>query len=221
MLLAKPRDALKFSPALGIWFLAELVEFQPNDYDNNKLFYVAWAFLSCAAAWALWEALSRLRSNKVRALAGGGALAVCALSAGLTMGREAVASYQLFSEEAVDLARFAQEELDPKAVVVTDARHNNELAALAGQNLLCGSPIYLHYHGLDYTRNQAAAQAILEDPAGSLDLLAEYGVDYVLAGPYERGSFLVEEGALEELFPKVYDDGTQALYQVNGKEDGT
>ena len=56
------------------------------------------------------------------------------------MGREAVASYQLFSEEAVDLARFAQEELDPKAVVVTDARHNNELAALAGQNLLCGSP---------------------------------------------------------------------------------
>ena len=221
MLLAKPRDALKFSPALGIWFLAELVEFQPNDYDNNKLFYVAWAFLSCAAAWALWEALSRLRSNKVRALAGGGALAVCALSAGLTMGREAVASYQLFSEEAVDLARFAQEELDPKAVVVTDARHNNELAALAGQNLLCGSPIYLHYHGLDYTRNQAAAQAILEDPAGSLDLLAEYGVDYVLAGPYERGSFLVEEGALEELFPKVYDDGTQALYQVNEKEDGT
>ena len=76
MLLAKPRDALTFSPALGIWFLAELVEFQPNDYDNNKLFYVAWAFLSCAAAWALWEALSRLRSNKVRALAGGGALAV-------------------------------------------------------------------------------------------------------------------------------------------------
>ena len=48
MLLAKPRDALKFSPALGIWFLAELVEFQPNDYDNNKLFYVAWAFLSLA-----------------------------------------------------------------------------------------------------------------------------------------------------------------------------
>ena len=75
MLLAKPRDALKFSPALGIWFLAELVEFQPNDYDNNKLFSVAWAFLSCAAAWALWEALSRLRSNKVRALAGGGAVA--------------------------------------------------------------------------------------------------------------------------------------------------
>ena len=156
-----------------------------------------------------------------RALAGGGALAVCALSAGLTMGREAVASYQLFSEEAVDLARFAQEELDPKAVVVTDARHNNELAALAGQNLLCGSPIYLHYHGLDYTRNQAADQAILEAPAGSLVLLAEYGVDYVLAGPFERGSFLVEEGALEELFPKVYDEGTQALYQVNGKEDGT
>ena len=61
----------------------------------------------------------------------------------------------------------------------------------------------------------------MEDPAGSLDLLAEYGVDYVLVGPYERGSFLVEEGALEELFPKVYDDGTQALYQVNGKEDGT
>ena len=46
-------------------------------------------------------------------------------------------------------------------------------------------------------------------------------MDYVLAGPYERGSFLWRKGSWRKLFPKVYDDGTQALYQVNGKEDGT
>ena len=54
-------------PGLLLWLLAELVVFQPNEYDNNKLLYPAFAFLCCvwppsvpggcssgrgAAAWA-------------------------------------------------------------------------------------------------------------------------------------------------------------------------
>ena len=50
LLAAKPGEFGKYAPALPIWFLGEFVEFQPNDYDNNKLFYVAFAFLCCAGA---------------------------------------------------------------------------------------------------------------------------------------------------------------------------
>ena len=47
VLLARGKDFARYAPALALWLLAELVEFQPNDYDNNKLLYPAFAF--CAA----------------------------------------------------------------------------------------------------------------------------------------------------------------------------
>lgn len=54
LFLSRGGAFLRLAPALAIWLLAELVVFQPNVYDNNKLLYPAYAFLCCAAArWRL------------------------------------------------------------------------------------------------------------------------------------------------------------------------
>ena len=34
--------ARRFAMALPIILAAEFIRFQPNEYDNNKLFYLAW-----------------------------------------------------------------------------------------------------------------------------------------------------------------------------------
>lgn len=52
--------------------------------------------------------------------------------------------------------------LPPQAVFLTDTRHNNEVASLAGRNVVCGSPSYLFYHGLPYDKSQRAVQIIYE-----------------------------------------------------------
>ena len=60
-------------------------------------------------------------------------------------------------------------------------------AALAGRDILCGSPSYLYYHGLDYTRQQEAARQVYEAPGASRSLFDAWGVDYVLVSGFGRG----------------------------------
>ena len=42
---AKKKEVQTASPMLLIFFIAELVVFQPNEYDNNKLLFVAFVFM--------------------------------------------------------------------------------------------------------------------------------------------------------------------------------
>ena len=43
-LVLPKRDKKIYLGAVAIWLIAELIEFQPNDYDNNKLLFVWFAF---------------------------------------------------------------------------------------------------------------------------------------------------------------------------------
>lgn len=135
------------------------------------------------------------------------------------MGREAVARYQLFGTGAVELAQWVEANTDPGSVILTDTRHNNEIAALAGRNVVCGSPSYLYYHGLPYDRAQRDVGQMYAAPQESQALLAQYQVRYILVSDFERGSYPVNQAALDALYPRVYDDGSRVLYQVTEQED--
>ncbi len=43
-LILPKRDKKIYAGALVLWLIAELIEFQPNDYDNNKLLFIWYAF---------------------------------------------------------------------------------------------------------------------------------------------------------------------------------
>lgn len=219
LLLAKSREFAQYAPALAIWLLAELVEFQPNDYDNNKLFYPAFAFLCCAAAQCAWRGWKLLRDKRARAGATAGLVAVTSFSAVLTMGRETVASYELFGQGALSLAQWIEENTEPDAVILTDTRHNNEIASLTGRDVVCGSPSYLFYHGLSYWGNEQAARTIYESPENGGVLLEKFDVAYILVSDFERTSYQVDQESLDSLYSRVYDDGSRVLYQVTEQEE--
>ncbi len=253
LLAANKETFWRYCPALAIWFVAEFVEFQPNDYDNNKLLYVGFLFLCCAAADGLCallrlagllpkeeppaqapapacpagrkrgktrpkkEALPKPRPNPKRRLAQclcAALVGVMSLPALLTMAREWVATYELFGEGALALCQYIEAELPPDAVVLTDQRHNNEVVSLTGRNIVCGSSSYLFYHGLNYAPSAQAAREMYQDPQGSQALFEEYGVDYILVSDFERNSFTVDQAGLDQLFPRVYDDGLRVLYST-------
>ncbi len=44
-LVLPKRDRRIFAGAIAIWIIAELIEFQPNNYDNNKLLFIWFAFV--------------------------------------------------------------------------------------------------------------------------------------------------------------------------------
>ena len=220
LLGAKSREFAQYAPALAIWLLAELVEFQPNDYDNNKLLYPAYALLCCAGAQFTWRLLAFLRSRRGRAGAVAGVMAVTSVSAVLTMGRETVASYELFGSGALTLSRWVEENTQPEDLFLTDTRHNNEVASLTGRNVVCGSPSYLYYHGLSYVGNQHAVQLIYQQPMASQKLVKSLGVDYILVSDFERNAYQVDQAALDQLYARVYDDGSRIVYQVKEDDHG-
>ena len=60
-LAAKKEHKLFFASVLPIWLICEFVVFQPNNYDNNKLLFVWFAFTCGLTADLIIRAWARLR----------------------------------------------------------------------------------------------------------------------------------------------------------------
>lgn len=213
------QNRLLAAGAFTIYLVAEFILFQPNEYDNNKLFYV-W-FLLClpmAADYALqgYQALRALPGRRVIAAV---FLLTCFLSAALTVAREWVSDYEAYGPEAIATAEFVKAETPEHSVFLTGSQHLNPVSSLAGRTILCSSDLYLYYHGFDTRQRRGEVAAFYADPAANLALLQKYGVQYIYVSPYERGdpSLQVNEGALEALFPLVYESpgGSERIFWVS------
>lgn len=214
ILFAKKKDFVKIFPAFFIWGIAELIKFQPNEYDNNKLLYPAFLILAILGAGFTVDIIRAVKLKPLRVSITALLLVVSMSSALLTMARESVSSYLLYNEGAVNAVGFI-ETLEPDATFLSSSRHNNEIAALSGRNILCGSPSYLYFHGLSYRENENAVKVLLESPESTLDLYQSYGIDYVYLGPDEINSYNVDSKAIANLFECVYNKDGIEIYKVN------
>lgn len=202
------------SGALAIFVVAELVLFQRNEYDNNKLFYVFYMFAVVIAAdyaWVIWKRLEGLRG---RVLLAALFISCSLLSGGLSIARECVSTYQLFGADAVRAAKFIQEHTPAHSTFMTGQSHVNAVSALTGRNIVCGPSNYLFFHGLSYTTETLDCQRFYVDPMNNLDVLEKYDVDYIYVGAYERSDFAPDMDALNENFEKIYNDGAVCIYLV-------
>ena len=201
-----------YGGGLVILLLSEFVVFQPNDYDNNKLLFV-WHLLGCILVAGLLCRLAKKLPKRAAGAALAGVLVFLAtFGSVLTVGRELVSEYQQFSADAIAAGEWAKDETDPHALFLTGTQHINAVASLAGRTVLCGSPSYLYYHGLNYGEQQAAAKAMYETPSAAL--LEEWGVDYVVFSGFERSEFTADESWYQSNCTEVFRQGEYVIYQV-------
>jgi len=201
--------------ALTVFVLAETIIFQPNPYDNNKLFYVAFILMLPAASKYVVSLYDRLRGIKWRGVLMAAFLVVSTLSASVTLAREAISDYSLFSADEVSAAQFIEERAPSDAVVLTGGQHNNPIAALTGRKLVCGTGTYLYYHGVNYQRQQEAARAMYENPDDSAVLFDVYHVDYAYISSYERADYAIDETFFRENFPVAFKNSEVTVYAVS------
>ena len=209
-----PKQRRLFSGMILIVLAAELIRFQPNEYDNNKLFYLAW-MIGCmiVSNWAarVWRMLKGLRS---RNLIAAGSAVVLFLSAGLSIARECVSSYQAFNADAVEAGQFVREHTEKDALFMTGTQHLNPVDSIAGRSIVCGPDLWLYWHGFDTTERKMDLMNFYEEPEAYREILEKYGVDYIYVSSYERNSYLVDEEALGRMFPVVFENGEATIYQV-------
>ncbi|MCL1854187.1 MAG: hypothetical protein FWF86_00515 [Clostridia bacterium] len=213
---SRPPTLLPAAGGFLIYGVAEFVLFQPNEYDNNKLFYV-W-FMLClpmAAEYAL-SLYEKLRGLGGRRIIAGAFLFVCFVSAGLTVAREWVSDYRAYAGEDIEAAEFIKAETPEHSVFVTGNQHLNPVSSLAGRTILCSSDLYLYFHGFNTRARRAEIAAFYENPAANLAFLKEYGVQYIYVSAHERDDiqYDLDEAALEALFPLIYDSGGRRIFSV-------
>ena len=202
--------------ALCVYVTAELIQFQPNEYDNNKLFYVAYMAMMPALGLFLVTLWQRLRGVKGRALLSCVFMLVSTLSGALSIAREVVSDYELFDSQSVHAAAYFENNTPAHAVVLTGNEHNNPIAALAGRNIVCGTSSYLYFHGVSYFIQERDERLMLEAPGDNLALLDRYGVEYVYISAYERNDFEVDEAWFADHCDTVFAEEDICVYRKRG-----
>ena len=209
------------APALLIFVLCELVAFQPNVYDNNKLLYVSYALLCCCAVSGVLEIRNKIPSRTLRITLISFLILLCTNASVLTLAREVISgsdgySYRLFSCDDVAAAEYIKENTDSDALFLTASNHNNTVAVLTGRNIVCGSPSYLYYHGLDYGEMLERTQQMLTDSDAFERYAVELGIDYVYIGYAERAI----DGNCAEYFrsnyPAVFSSDSVTIFKISG-----
>lgn len=212
LIYSKKKDFMTAAPLFLIYFVGELVVFQPNVYDNNKLLFVGFVFACCIAASYMVDLYHKWHISKITASL---VLVVATVSAVLTMGREYVSEYEIYSASQVELCKYIEENIAPDAVILTDTRHNNAVSSLTGRNIVCGAGTFLYYHGLDYQGREQEVSQMYLSPGTTQEFLKKYNVSYILVGPEERSSYTgLDEGTLQQMYSCVYQEGEVSLYQV-------
>lgn len=201
--------------ALLIYVVAEFIQFQPNEYDNNKLFYVAFMVILPTVGMYLAELWDKLSGVRGRAWLAVLFLFVSTVSGTLSIAREVVSDYQLLGAAEVEAAEFIKENTEDKAMILTGQQHNNAVAALTGRYILCGTGSYLYFHGIDYSQQQADMRTLYESPANHQGLFRYYGIDYVYISGHERSDFAVDELYFAENGELVFDNFEVRIYAVS------
>ncbi|MBE5781893.1 MAG: hypothetical protein E7329_01095 [Clostridiales bacterium] len=193
------------SGAFVIYLAAELIQFQPNVYDNNKLLYVWYMICAVIAADYGLELLGKLKGMRAKPVLAALCAFACFFTGALAIARECKSGYQMFSRQEVEAAEFVEEHTEKDATFVTWTQHINFVSSLAGRKIICGPDTWLYYHGFSTWERQVAIRDFYADPMGNLDLLEEYGADYILVSGNERYNLTIDTHAFENYFEKVYE----------------
>lgn len=203
-----------YAGGLLILLISEFIVFQPNNYDNNKLIFI-WYFLSCGLVSAyLFDMFYALKASKIKGLVILAAITVAVMNTGgvLTLGREAVSNYQVFSKAHLEAADYIKNNTEPEALFLTHNNHNNTVSALTGRTIFCGAGTFLHFHGIDYRGLEAVLPDLFENP--TVDKLKARGIDYVFISDYEYGNYNCNVDFFENNLERCFVNEAVAVYKV-------
>lgn len=192
--------------AFVIFLAAEFIQFQPNEYDNNKLFYIWYMLCAVLAADYGLSLLDRLKGLRARPVIAVLCAILCFSTGLLAVAREMRSDYEMFPRREVEAAVFIEDNIPQDAVFITSAQHINFVSSLAGRRIVCGPDLWLTFHGYNNSERHQDVSAFYASPLDHMDVLEKYGVDYILVSDREQGEMAVNTRVFEYLFPKVYEN---------------
>jgi hypothetical protein len=211
-----PRLIRFYAPFIFCLIVPNLMKLAPWIWDNIKVLYLGYIASTPLVALLLakwWGLRSRWRWLAPVAFAG------MTLAGGLDVLRaiSAATEHREFTPEGIAIAQAISARTAPQARVLHAPTYNTPVF-LTGRRSLLGYPGWLWSRGLDYGQRYNDVQRIYSGEAGAGELLRQYQVDYMLAGPEELATFGVNERFLSQ-YKKVAESGPYRLYQIHIEQE--
>ena len=201
-----------------LFAISELFVFQPNLYDNNKLFFISYMiFLICCCK--LYIHIFQIVKNKIiKYFIVVLVIVLSTLSGVLTIGREMYSGgmYHTFSSDMIKMSEYIKNNTDAHDIFLTSTSHINPISSLSGRNIYVGSSIYLYFHGYgdEYTeRSNEVREAYQGSYEELIDFCKNNNIKYIYVGDYELNDYEIQNETLEKL-EKVISFGKENLYKV-------
>jgi uncharacterized membrane protein YhaH (DUF805 family) len=204
------RLLLSYLPFTLCFIIPNMMTLAPWVWDNIKVLFYWWlasAPLVALLLARLWQAGAARRALSI-------ALLVCLTLAGSLDVASIVTSsegLQVFDHDGVEFAELIKQQTPPRSLVIHAPVHNTPVF-LTGRRSLMGYPGHIWTHGLEFAKRDAEIRRIYAGAPDADSLLKEYGVDYAVVGPLERG--LSVNQAFFARFQLVGQVGEYRLYKI-------
>lgn len=209
-------------PAWLLFLVANVAILQPGAWDNSK-WLVWWAIPTSMLAGLAVMKLAR--RGRVFATIAGLVLAAQFTSAFLTLDRAwqeqiNVPSLPLMNNDDLAVSRWFRTNTIPGAVILAGLPDGNPIVApvvmLSGRATVLTDPGSLFNLGVRVDERQQDVVSMLGGEPGTDERLRQYGVSYVVIGPWERQISHANLGYYHQRYPIVYRsaDGEYEVFKV-------
>lgn len=175
----KSRERIYFVPAFVVFIIANLVIFQPWDWDNIKLISWSFIFFSILAGSFLARLLN---GSLILRLLATLIIVTSTLSGILSITLQLKEKHLAFDKKDIELAQFVNENTSRSSVFVVDPVPNHPVPNLTGRLVYLGYPGHLWVHGIDYVSRERKNNLILHGDI-SLAKNLDIKISYVVLGP--------------------------------------
>ena len=121
----------------------------------------------------------------------------------------------IFDRAGLAFAETVRAKTPPRALIIHAPTHLTPVF-LTGRQSLMGYPGHIWSHGIAPDQREGDVNSIYAGSPNADALLRQYGVQYAVVGPHERGLSSFNEGFWAR-YPLAIDMGEYKLYQVPGE----
>ncbi|AKM79784.1 MAG: putative membrane protein [Candidatus Beckwithbacteria bacterium GW2011_GWB1_47_15] len=211
-----PKNLQRFSLVFwGLFFLANLVVFQPWDWDNTKML-THWHLMASVLAAGVIVRFFDHKRWLVKILGVGvlvasvwfGSVKVVAIAKGENQ-------YRFWDKNQIEAAAWVKDNTPPRAVFLTASNHDHWLLPLTGRKIVIGYPGWLWTYGLNYSQREKEVGEIFGGGQTADSLMDKYRVDYVVLGPEEKRLDSINQEYFQTKLTEVYQLEDYQVFAVN------
>lgn len=199
-----------------LFALANLILFQPYDWDNSKILTYAYLFLIPAVLAALHR-LWHMRQRWLGAIVATTLFLFLTLAGWIDLWRVSAVEehvHVLVSYQDMELADRFMAISQPTDLSLTSDVHNLWLPMLTGRPIMMGYRGWLWSYGIDYTAVQSDVATLFAGGPQAEKLIDHYGITFIVIDLGAERDWKPNEAYYSERYPRVLSGGYSRVYRV-------